>query len=510
MDIPLKPYAIKNNIDIPVKLYRIKSTIDIDLIFEYDMINTIISLKEQEAIRIYFENNININDFEIFYINEGDKIIIKNKNEGIENQVQLGNGIIYFLDDNLLLINKCDNKNKKGEGSEKNMKSKICYKNEKCYVDNIKRGKSKEECLNGKIKILKEDEYTFCNVKKDECCIDYYNEECIKLIEEIDMYNNYQNVQVNKRNILNIIYDILIGKASSFITLIRYFSVMNISGFLWGKNVYYLDRGILKEEYTPAQQKIFLKWLHLDNKLVNKIIRKLTFKTGKFFDNPRSIRHISRFINMYNIDMNEIEDKYFKNFNEFFHRKIKMEMRPLGEGFVSPADCRMAAFYNVEEAKDIWVKGKKFTFENFIFENPIVTSLIFCRLAPSDYHRFHSPIDGKIISIEKIEGNYHSVHPILVNKKDVFTENVRVIIKICRNNNILYFIPIGASLVGSIVLNVNVNDDVKKGDEIGYFKYGGSSIILLTTDEIYLNENIIENSKNKIETYVRVKEMIAK
>src|SRR5437016_5576337 len=94
---------------------------------------------------------------------------------------------------------------------------------------------------------------------------------------------------------------------------------------------------------------------------------------------------------------------------------------------------------------------------------------------------------------------------------DVLTENVRSLILLelttsTASKTKLAFIPVGALLVGSIRYSINENDEVGKGDELGYFAYGGSTIIILWEKKVQIkfDEDLIKNSTNKLETLVKV------
>lgn len=134
------------------------------------------------------------------------------------------------------------------------------------------------------------------------------------------------------------------------------------------------------------------------------------------------------------------------------------------------------------------------------------------RLAPADYHRFHFPTAGKISETKKIKGYYYSVstHAIKRNFR-IFCENKReyAILSTKQFGNIA-MIDVGATMVGSIVQTYKENSFVEKGDEKGYFLFGGSTCILVfEKDKIQVDEDIIENTKNGIETRIYMGEKIA-
>src|SRR5437763_6778617 len=94
----------------------------------------------------------------------------------------------------------------------------------------------------------------------------------------------------------------------------------------------------------------------------------MSFKQGKKFNHPSSVADIGSFIKFHKLDVNEILDPLdsFKNFNEFFYRKLKPSARPCDSPdnphiLVSPADCRMMAFPTITNAIEIWIKGQNFS-----------------------------------------------------------------------------------------------------------------------------------------------------
>ncbi|CAF2583192.1 unnamed protein product [Rotaria sp. Silwood2] len=250
-----------------------------------------------------------------------------------------------------------------------------------------------------------------------------------------------------------------------------------------------------------------------------------TLRLGKEFDEPKSRKHIPAFIKMYEIDLNELLEpnlsKYF-TFNEFFYRKLKTNARPIDNRndsniIVSAADCRLILFDNISEATRIWIKGNQFSLR-YLFDDEILAqefhggSIAVFRLTPADYHRFHSPIKGIIgEDIKTIMGTYYTVNPIAIRERiDVLTRNQRTMITIESNYfEKVAFVAIGALLVGSINLTVKPHQSIEKGDELGYFAYGGSTIVIVfKAGMVKWDDDLRHNSKNSMETLVRMGEHI--
>lgn len=75
----------------------------------------------------------------------------------------------------------------------------------------------------------------------------------------------------------------------------------------------------------------------------------------------------------------------------------------------------MQAFQSVEDSKKFWIKGKQFTIPNLLGDQLKDASmydngpLAIFRLAPQDYHRYHSPVDATVGEITPISGEYYTV-----------------------------------------------------------------------------------------------------
>ena len=106
-----------------------------------------------------------------------------------------------------------------------------------------------------------------------------------------------------------------------------------------------------------------------------------------------------------------------------------------------------------------------------------------------------------------LSGEYYTVNPMAIRSAiDVYGENTRVVIPIStRDFGDVYLVAIGAMMVGSIILTVSPQQHVKRGDELGYFKFGGSTLVLLVDGaRIRWDDDLLINSNTCIETLVRV------
>ncbi len=271
--------------------------------------------------------------------------------------------------------------------------------------------------------------------------------------------------------------------------------------------------GILNFMYSNSIAKTFLPQI-----ASRKIFTKLY---GSICDTKFSKKFILNFVNKFNINMSEYEKNIneYSSFNDFFYRKLSKHSRNIckdEKAFISPCDGKLFAIEKLDENSNFTVKGFKYNLNELLQNEELSknysngTCLIF-RLCPTDYHRFHF-IDSGICSESKfIKGKYYSVNPIaLENINKVFSENKREysIFKSHNFDDVIY-IEVGATFVGSIIQTYSSSFLVTRGDEKGYFKFGGSTVIVILKENILkLDEDICYQSNLGIETSVYVGEKI--
>lgn len=251
----------------------------------------------------------------------------------------------------------------------------------------------------------------------------------------------------------------------------------------------------------------------------------MSIKQGKKYDDPASREEIPGFVKFHNLNMNEVllPMEEFKSFNEFFYRALKPGARPCSAPenpniFVSPADCRSVVFNSIDSATSIWVKGREFSIKRllgdaYVKDVPRYERGAFgiFRLAPQDYHRFHIPVDGVMGQPKLIEGEYYTVNPMAIRSAlDVYGENVRVIVPIdTPNHGRVMVICVGAMMVGSTVITRKEGEQVRRAEELGYFKFGGSTIVLLFEEgKMVFDDDLIDNSNSALETLVSLAQTI--
>jgi phosphatidylserine decarboxylase len=234
-----------------------------------------------------------------------------------------------------------------------------------------------------------------------------------------------------------------------------------------------------------------------------------------------SANRILPFIVDYNLDVDEFAKKpfSFKTFNEFFCRALKPGARPIAPGervAVLPADGRHLAFQNVDAATGFYAKGQKFDLPAFLGDRTLAAefaggAMLISRLCPVDYHRFHFPVAGMPGEARLVNGFLYSVSPIALRRNlACLWENKRMVtlvespvfgrVAVCE---------IGATMVGSIFQSYIPGRAVARGEEKGWFKFGGSCVItLFQPGRIRLDADLLSSSAEGMEVYARMGERL--
>ena len=288
--------------------------------------------------------------------------------------------------------------------------------------------------------------------------------------------------------------------------------------------VQYYERGSaqLKTEEIPGE--IWLRWLY-HNPVGEATLwalakrKMLSSAYGYMMDRPASADRIDAFVDEYDINMDIARRDEFESFNDFFIRKLKAGARTINSGAtiaVSPADGKLLAYENIANSHFI-VKGRRFDVASFLNDTILAKnyhngSLLIIRLAPPDYHRFHFPVGGQVSPTIFIDGFYYSVNPIALRERaEIFFQNKRTYTIISNPHfGEVIMAEVGATMVGSIVQTYS-GDKVEKGEEKGYFAFGGSTVVLLfEKDRIEIDEDLLTNTEKGYETAVEMGERIGK
>jgi len=243
---------------------------------------------------------------------------------------------------------------------------------------------------------------------------------------------------------------------------------------------------------------------------------------GAYNDSGASKHKIEEFVSLLKVDLAECEKDVaeYSSFNDFFARKLKPEARPvvMAEGSVaSPGDGRLLVFPEINDTTLSYVKWAPLKLVDLFNKNQSLAerfrggSCAVLRLCPADYHRFHFPVAGKVGITKTVPGLLHSVSPYALEQGiPVYAMNKRTLCEIESDEfGKVLMMEVGALFVGSIVQTYRAGMHVQRGDEKGYFKFGGStSILFFEKGAMDFDADIVANAARGLETYVKMGERI--
>ena len=272
----------------------------------------------------------------------------------------------------------------------------------------------------------------------------------------------------------------------------------------------------------------FLRWTYgnpLGSLALWAMVKRPIFSAwfGSRMNRPASAARIAPFITRYGLDPNEFANppESFSTFNEFFFRKLKPGARPIDadeSSVVFPADGRHLGFERASAIDGVFVKGQKFDLASLLGDADLASryahgALVLSRLCPVDYHRFHFPAAGVPGETRQIDGPLFSVSPIALRKHLAYLwTNKRTITPLeTRRFGTILLLDIGATCVGTIQQTFNPGKPVAKGEEMGYFAFGGSSTItIFEPGAVTLEADLLEHSARNTELYAQVGQPMAR
>ena len=237
---------------------------------------------------------------------------------------------------------------------------------------------------------------------------------------------------------------------------------------------------------------------------------------GWFLDRPLSRCFIRPFVEKNRLDLSEYPRRSYCSFNDFFTRRISPEKRPVDMDpchLIAPCDGKLTA-YTIGPDSRFHIKGVDYDLEGLLRDARLAQryeggTLLLFRLSVDDYHRYCYVCDGEKSANMVLDGVLHTVNPFAAERRPLYRENCReyCLLETERFGTVLTM-EVGAMMVGRIV-NHHQNARVSRGQEKGYFAFGGSSIVLLLErDRVRMDRDILQNSAAGEETVVRMGEKL--
>ena len=272
--------------------------------------------------------------------------------------------------------------------------------------------------------------------------------------------------------------------------------------------------------FSPGGQDAFLARLYgsaIGRALLKPLVSPVVSRAAGWFLSTRLSKvFIKPFIKSNGIDMSQFEDVPYRSYNEFFSRKIRTEARPIcmdPAALIAPCDSKLTALPITAESI-FTLKHTPYTVASLLRSETLAKNyqggyaLIF-RLTVDDYHRYCYIADGRKDDNVRIPGVLHTVNPVANDYYPIYKENAREhsILHTKAFGDVL-MMEVGALLVGKIV-NHHRAASVQRGQEKGYFQFGGSTVILLLEkDSACIDADILANTREGLETVVRMGEKI--
>lgn len=240
----------------------------------------------------------------------------------------------------------------------------------------------------------------------------------------------------------------------------------------------------------------------------------ISLAAGKFLSSRFSRVFIPSFVKNNHIDLNEAQKGAFTSFNDCFTRQLKKGARPIDltpEHLISPCDALLSVF-EIERDATFSIKGTRYTLSRLLQKEMPSWDGGVCaifRLTVSDYHRYCYPDNGTKGESKVLRGTFHTVNPIAQERYPIYHTNTREYTVLHTENfGDVIQMEVGALLVGKIV-NRQGNGAFLRGEEKGYFEFGGSTIVLLfQKDRVAFDEQLFEYSRRGYEKKVRMGEKI--
>jgi phosphatidylserine decarboxylase len=235
-------------------------------------------------------------------------------------------------------------------------------------------------------------------------------------------------------------------------------------------------------------------------------MKKYAEARGHFMDTPASASKISSYRSLpgWHIDDYMTDPSGWMSFNQFFAREVKPGKRPIAQPYdskviVSPADSVFEGAWDIDANSKVTVKGVTWPVAKLLEGSPYQDAFkngiyMHTFLNGNDYHRYHVPVTGEIKEVRKIGGR---VYMDMVRTADgrlqaidgdtyQYNQERGLIIIDSPGVGLVAVLPIGMGPISSVNLTPEVGATLQKGEEFGYFMFGGSDIVML-----FQNKNVV-------------------
>ena len=273
-------------------------------------------------------------------------------------------------------------------------------------------------------------------------------------------------------------------------------------------------------EYVPKSDDKALEFLYgnaFGRVLLKAVNKPFSAKVvGSYMNSRFSKRRIEKFVKENGIDMSLYEEREYKSYNDFFTRRLKPENLHIcaeKDALVAPCDSKLTV-YTIDEDSVFYIKNAPYSTAEFLKDPALAAEfnggyMLVFRLTVDNYHRycyFDSGTKGENIHIK---GVLHTVKPVSLKRYNYYKQNCReYTVMQTENFGKAIQAEIGAMLVGKIS-NLSGACAFVRGEEKGMFEFGGSTVVVMLRKGVaVLDDDIIRNSAEGVETAVHIGERI--
>ncbi|HAQ07178.1 MAG TPA: phosphatidylserine decarboxylase [Bacillus bacterium] len=220
----------------------------------------------------------------------------------------------------------------------------------------------------------------------------------------------------------------------------------------------------------------------------------------RFAKSSKSKRVVPSFAKTYKINQEEMEKPLneYPSLHEFFIRNLKEGSRLIDQhpdAVVSPVDAVIEDIGEIEKNRTIMVKGKVYSIAEMLGKGDATarydqgTYMIFY-LSPSHYHRIHSPLSGEVVNQWTLGEKSYPVNKAGLKYGNLpLAKNFRTITEIKHKAGMAAVVKVGAMFVNSIE-PTHKGERLEKGEEMAYFTFGSTIVMLFEKDTFALLPNI--------------------
>lgn len=245
------------------------------------------------------------------------------------------------------------------------------------------------------------------------------------------------------------------------------------------------------------------------------------------------------FVDLFAVRSTDVKQKLgYTSWDDFFTRKFKPGIRPVA----SPDDddvianaCESAPFriaHDVPLKAKFWIKGQPYSLIDLLHNDPWTSkfeggTLYQAFLSALSYHRWNSPVSGKIVKAYNLDGTYYGEalaqgfenpngpDKVAANNSQAFLTSTatRAVIFIQADNpkiGLMCFVAVGMGDVSNNEITVRIGQHVNKGDQLGMFHFGGSTHVLLFRPEVKLDFDMHGQTPGLDTTNIKVREAIVR